>query len=642
MTLMSLLWRPLGRPARALILGLARCLLLLPLCMPWHAAHAEAGFLEPGQAFRLSARASDARTVELHWEIAQGYYLYRERFAIAALPAAVELGEPAYPAGKVKFDETFQKDVETYRGAVQVSLPVVTAPAEFKLAVTSQGCADQGLCYPPRQQSLRVQVRDGAIVAVNLLDDATAASWSPPEAGPAQALVAGPARTAAPIQPAGLLALAGGGTSGFGAALQSGSLWTVAGVFLLAGVLLSFTPCVLPMVPILSSIIVGQGGPVSRARGLTLSLAYALGMALVYTAFGVAAGLAGEGLAAALQTPWVLGGFALLLVALSLSMFGVYELQLPSALQTRLSSSSGRLPGGRLGAVFVMGGVSALIVGPCVAAPLAGALLYISQTRDVVLGGLALFAMAVGMSVPLLLVGVSAGSLLPRAGAWMDGVKRLFGVLLVAVAIWMVTPVLPPWAVMLAWGSLLLLCAVGLRLFDPLPPQAGFWPRLGKGVGLVLALAGAAQLVGAFSGARNPLQPLAHLSRAQAGSSSAEAPSLAFRRIKTVAELDEALRTAGRPVMLDFYADWCVSCKEYERYTFRDAQVQARLSKVLLLQADVTANDDDDKALLKRFSLFGPPGIMFFDGQGQELAEQRVIGYQPADQFLESLTAAGL
>jgi thiol:disulfide interchange protein DsbD len=335
-------------------------------------------------------------------------------------------------------------------------------------------------------------------------------------------------------------------------------------------------------------------------------------------------------------------------VLLSLSMFGFYELQLPSALQSRLTEGSSRMQGGNYAGVFVMGGISALIVGPCVAAPLAGALVYISQTRDVVIGGVALFALACGMSVPLLLVGLSAGSLLPRAGSWMEDVKRFFGALLIAVAIWMVTPVLPTWVVMVLWGVMLLVSATYLHVFDRLADNASGLRRLAKGLGVVLALGGAAQIVGALSGGHDVLQPLGHLAARAGGgagmgtANAATVEGLAFKRIKSVAELDAITAAAGKPVMLDFYADWCVSCKEMERFTFRDERVRTRLANTVLLQADVTANNDDDKALLKRFGLFGPPGIVFYDRGGQLLANPRVIGYQDGDAFLASLSTAGI
>jgi thiol:disulfide interchange protein DsbD len=410
---------------------------------------------------------------------------------------------------------------------------------------------------------------------------------------------------------------------GIASMLQGGRLLAIVPAFVLLGLGLAFTPCVLPMVPILSSIIVGEG-QVARSRGFILSLAYSLGMAIVYTILGVAAGLVGEGLSAALQNPWVLGAFALLIVAMALSMFGVYQLQLPAALQTRLAGASGRQAPGKLAGVFAMGAISALIVGPCVAAPLAGALVYISQTRDVVIGGAALFAMAIGMSIPLLLVGLSAGSLLPRAGAWMDAVKRFFGVLMLAMALWLVAPVIPGAAQMLLWAALLL--GYGFYLLR----ARGHWAAMA--LGAAVALLGALQLVGVASGGRDALAPLAHL---RAG---AAQPPLAFTRIKTVGQLDAALaRTGGKTAMLDFYADWCVSCKEMEKLTFIDPAVKAKLANTVLLQVDVTANDADDKAMLKRFGLFGPPGIILFDRAGREIGDSRVIGYQDARKFLASL-----
>ncbi len=624
--------------------------LMLALVAAWQPARAAEEFLEPDQAFKFSARAADTRNIEIRFDIAKGYHLYKERISFEATPASVVLGQPAMPAAIKKFDENFGKDVEVYHDTLLITVPVQAAPAEFKLNVASQGCAEKGLCYPPRTQSLKVTVTGGAVAAVQKLSDDEAARFEPAASATAQLLqgaaVAASTATPSASQPAAAKpAAAEGGAMDIKAALNSGSLLTVVGVFLAAGLLLSMTPCVLPMVPILSSIIVGEGENVSRVRGFSLALAYSLGMAMVYTGFGVAAGLAGEGLAAALQKPGVLLSFGALLVALSLSMFGFYELQMPSFIQSRLTEKSSQVQGGSYAGVFAMGGMSALIVGPCVAAPLAGALVYISQTKDVLLGGLALFSLASGMSVPLLLVGLSAGSLLPRAGGWMEGVKHFFGVMLIAVAIWMITPVLPAWLVMLAWAALLLVSAAFMHVFDSLPVHASGGARFIKGVGVIVAIAGGAQLVGALSGGADPVQPLAHLiSHANASGAAAapEAKGPTFKRIKTVADLDAAVASAGKPVMLDFFADWCVACKEFEKFTFHDPRVQAKLANVLLLQVDVTANSADDKALMKRFSLFGPPGIIFFDAKGQEQSGARVIGYQPADTFLKSLAAAGI
>ena len=428
----------------------------------------------------------------------------------------------------------------------------------------------------------------------------------------------------APVAAATTAAAAPANDSGrLEAALKTGSLLVILPLFALLGLGLSFTPCVLPMVPILSSIIVGEGDRSNRKRGLLLSVTYALGMAIVYTALGVAAGLAGEGLSAALQNPWVLGSFGALMVLLSLSMFGFYELQVPAALQSKLSSVSNQQSSGKLAGVFVMGAFSALIVGPCVAAPLAAALVYISQTRDVFIGGSALFAMAVGMSVPLILVGASAGALLPKAGKWMDAVKRFFGVLMLAMALWLVSPVLSPVVQMMGWAALL----VGYGMYLLL--NSAKWPA--KALGVVAVALGVVQLGGMVTGGRDPLAPLAHVT-------GSKDQHLAFQRIKTVAQLDAILaQTGGKTVMLDFYADWCVSCKEMEKLTFVDPQVQAKLANTLLLQVDVTANDADDKAMLKRFGLFGPPGIILFDAQGREIGGSRVIGYQNAAKFAQSL-----
>jgi thiol:disulfide interchange protein DsbD len=391
------------------------------------------------------------------------------------------------------------------------------------------------------------------------------------------------------------------------------------------------------MIPILSGIIAGQGHKASHARGFALSLAYVLGMALTYAAVGVAAGLSGTLISAALQNPWVLGAFALVFVVLSFSMFGFYELQLPTALQSKLSEESGHLQGGRGLGVFAMGALSALIVGPCVAAPLAGALLYIGQTGDAVLGGTALFVMALGMGMPLLAVGVAGGSLLPKTGPWMEGVKKGFGVLLLATALWLISPVIPALAQMLGWAALFIIPAIYLHALDPLPPRAKGWQRFWKGIGIVMLLTGAALLAGALAGNRDPLQPLAGL-RGQA--LAAEARKLPFEPVRSVAELDNRLAAVDRPVMLDFYADWCVSCKEMERFTFADPAVQAKLAGFTLLKADVTANTPEDKALLARFGLFGPPGIIFFSPGGKEIAGLRVIGYQKAAVFMKQLERA--
>ena len=609
-----------------------RLLLALLLLGIAQAGRAADEFLPPEQAFQVTARAVDDRTVEVSFQAARGYYLYRDQFKFAA--AGATLGAPSLPPGKVKFDETFQKNVETYRDTLRVAIPVQQGERAFRLIATSQGCADAGLCYPPMPSGFTVSLAgfggDGSVKPLGPSEMAALES--------AGGAISAPPATTSTTAAAAAATPAAGDASPLGSALREGRFWPVVGVFFLAGVLLSLTPCVLPMLPIVSSIIAGHGTEVSRGRGLALAASYSFGMALVYTALGVAAGLAGEGLAAALQTPWVLMAFALALVLLSLSMFGVYELRLPSAFTHRMTQASQRLPAGRVAGVCAMGGVSALIVSPCVAAPLAGALVYLSQTRDVWLGGTALFSLAVGMSVPLLLVGASAGALLPRAGAWMDEVKRVFGLLLLGVALYIVQTVLPAALVLVLWGALAIAAAV--LLIAPGRGHRGqisghVWRRVGAAL---FGVVGLLQLVGAASGGTDPLQPLAHLARG--GEGAGMMPR--FVAVRSVDELDAALRDAGRPVMLDFYADWCVSCKEMERFTFTDAAVQAKLGGALLLKADVTQNSPADRALLKRFGLFGPPGTIFFDGRGREVADARVIGFQNTRRFLETLRTAGL
>lgn len=554
-------------------------------------------FLPPEQAFAFNARMRDTSTIEVSFRIADGYYMYRDKIMVSAEGAT--LGKFEIPRGKIKFDPNFEKELETFRQQLILQIPV-QASGPFRLKVTSQGCADQGLCYPPMDSA----------VQLSPLSSTTATSAGSPDRNGSSAGV-----LAAPVA---------GEMSQIQSSLASGRLLLILPLFLLLGLGLSFTPCVLPMVPILSFIIAGEGATTSRQRGFVLALAYSLGMAIVYTALGIAAGLIGEGLSAALQKPLVLGAFAVLMALMALSMFDLYQFQVPASMQLALTQFSERQRGGKLVGVFVMGAISALIVGPCVAAPLAGALVYISQTRDVIVGGSALFAMAVGMSLPLLLVGASAGSLLPKAGAWMQTVKVFFGVLMLAMALWMVSSLIPAWLLMTGWG--LLAAGYGASLLRT--RALGWRAHL---IGSIFLLLGAVQWIGVATGARDPWSPLAKL-RGQSHHATA------FTRIQNAAALDQALaNTAGRRVLLDFYADWCVSCIEMEKLTFSDPAVKAKLDEMLLLQVDVTGNTDDDKALLKRFGLFGPPGILFFDARGQELPAARVIGFQATSDFLHSL-----
>ena len=593
--------------------------LLLMLAIP--AAQAEEPqFLDPEKAFAMTARAAGSDQVEVRFDIAEGYYLYQDKLKFSASTGAVA-GTPVLPQPLLKHDQFQNREKAIYRQQLVFNLPVQHQGQPFTLTVSAQGCADAGLCYPPFRQSAQLTL-PAAGTPVALASAAAAPSVAPSAASTGQPAI---------VDESGRVnALLGGGNIAL----------TLASFFGF-GLLLALTPCVFPMIPILSGIIVGHGSHISKRRAFSLSLTYVLGMAVTYTLAGVAAGLSGTLLSNALQNVWVLSGFALVFVVLSLSMFDVYQLQLPAGVQGRLSQTANN-QGGSVTGVALMGALSALIVGPCVAAPLAGALLYIAQTGDALLGGAALFCLALGMGAPLLAVGVAARSLLPKAGAWMENVKKLFGVMLLAVAIWIVSPVASPLFIMLAIATLALFCGIFLHALDPLPVQAGARQRLGKGIGVIAVTVGLALLVGVLAGSRDPLQPLAFLratAYADGGSGAVVANQpTAFTRVLSTQDLDTTVASAQQPVLLDFYADWCVSCKEMEHLTFSDPAVRKHLEKLTLVQADVTANGDSDKALLQRFGLFGPPAVILLDGAGNEIT--RVIGFQDAETFTQTLENA--
>ncbi|MBY8607064.1 protein-disulfide reductase DsbD [Burkholderia arboris] len=581
-------------------------------------ARAADDFLDPSVAFKFSASESPGQ-VDVRFKIANGYYMYRERFVFAVKSGQATLGEPQFPAGHVKFDQTFQKNVETYRDEVIVHVPVKQAAGPFELAVTSQGCADEGICYPPAEHVMKV---DGAALGATSSsggDTAAAGSWfdKVTSADFAQSL------------------------------LEGHGFFTIVALYFVAGVVLSLLPCSYPMIPIVSAIIIGQGTRATHARGFALSLTYVVGMALVYTVLGIAAALVGQSLGAWLQNPWVLGAFGVLLTAFAVSLISGKDFALPARWQNGAAEASSARQGGHFVAVAAMGALSALVVGACMTAPLFAVLAFIAHTGNALLGGAALFAMGLGLGVPLLVVGVGAGTVLPRAGAWMDGVKVFFGIVLLAAALWIVWPVLAGGLKMVLAALWLLIAAAALGLFTPNAGAASIWRRLGRGVGAALAIWAATLLVGLAAGSTDPVKPLAVLAArtvASGGAATAGAAAAqdgpAFASVRSSGELDTLLKTSGQPVMLDFYADWCVSCKEMEHLTFTDARVQARLAQLHLVRADVTANNPDDQALLKRFNLFGPPGIIFFDRSGNEIG--RVVGYQAAETFLRSLDRAAV
>ena len=569
--------------------------------------------LEPDQAFQFNMNVADANTVIAYWQIAPDHYLYRGKISFElADDQTVQLGQAELPAGEKKHDEFFG-DIEVYHDHVEARIPLIRTslePTTIQLTTTYQGCAEKtGICYPPIKKTLSLALP----VATSL---AATETVSPVIATQTEVISE---------------------QDQIAASLASGNTLLIILTFFGFGLLLAFTPCVFPMIPILSSIIVGQGQSITTRKAFFMSLTYVLAMALTYTVAGVIAGWFGENLQAAFQNPWVLGSFAAIFVALSLSMFGFYELQMPSALQSRLTEISNRQQGGTLVGVAIMGFLSALIVGPCVAAPLAGALIYIGQTGDAVLGGAALFALSLGMGAPLIAIGTSAGKLLPRAGGWMDAIKAVFGVLLLAVAIWMLERVIPPTVTMLLWAILLIVSAVYMKALDSLSADSSGWQKLWKGIGVVLLVLGTLQLIGAAAGGRDYMQPLKGLQLGVGGSGVSSEQHLAFKRIKSVDDLQGELakaRSQGKLVMLDFYADWCVYCKDYEKYVFTDPRVQKALSNVVLLQADVTANDEQDKSLLKHVNVTAPPAILFFDTHSTEMRGYRVVGSMDADEFL--------
>lgn len=565
--------------------------------------------LEPDDAFKFFAEVNDQQHIILNWQIADGYYLYQQQVEVTVInPQSIQLEAIEFPKGKRKVDEIFGDTVVYYhdlRLTQRLTNPLVKA-TNVTLNIRFQGCADIGVCYPPMNKTVSLSLQPTNHLNIT----------QPTKPTPSN------------ISEQGRIAKA----------LVDNTVWLTALTFLGFGLLLSLTPCVFPMIPILSGIIIGHGKSLTTRKAFYLSFSYVFASAITYALFGILAGLFGSNLQATFQNPWILSIFSGLFVLLALSMFGLYQIQLPNALQSKLSQLSQHQKNGSLWGSAIMGILSTLIVGPCVAAPLAGVLIYIGQTGDAVLGGLALFSLGLGMGIPLLIIGVSAGKLLPKAGHWMEPIKYFFGVLLLAVAIWLVERILPASITLLLWASLFIICAIYLNALDRLPENSSGWQKLSKGVGAILMIYGVILMLGAASGGSNPLKPLANFSLSQKNNTLQH--SLPFKRIQNIDDLQAALQLASQNkqfVMLDFYADWCVSCKEMEAFTFSEPSIQQALKNTQLLQADVTKNNEEDRALLNAFSLIGPPAILFFSPNGTEIKQHRVIGYMAADDFLKQL-----
>jgi len=590
----------------------------------------EEEFLEPDVAFVVTVTEANQASIKTNWLIQDGYYLYKDKISVTpADESQITLGEIPLPAGEQKEDEYFGT-IYSLENEFNAEIPITKLAANTKavdLVIKYQGCAKAGLCYPPITKNISVNLAaTDAVAASSNLDESDDGAASPSSTGTEfqseQDKIA--------------------------STLADGNLWTTMLVFFGLGLLLAFTPCVFPMIPILSSIIVGQGENLSTSKAFSLSLVYVMAMAVTYTLAGMGAGYFGENVQIWFQTPWVIYVFAGIFVLLSLAMFGFYELQMPSGIQSKLNTISSSQEGGTYVGAGIMGFLSALIVGPCVTAPLIGALIYISETGNVWFGGLALFALSMGMGAPLLAIGTSAGKLLPKAGAWMDTVKGVFGVLMLGLAIWLLSRILSAEIILLLTGALLIVSAIYMGAWESIKEGASGWHKFSKGVGLIAFVYGAILVIGAASGGTDLLQPLKGLKAGnlQIASNSqelnkAEANEFKFKYFKSVADLDAHIseaNEAGKPVFVDFYADWCVYCKQLDRETFPNKNVQAALGDFVLLKADVTDNDELDKALLKKLGLIGPPALLFYDTSGNEHRNFRIVSFIEAEKLVAHIS----
>ncbi len=567
--------------------------------------------LDPEIAFRVIADIDSNNKLVLNWEIEPGYYLYKNKFSVEPANPSINLGNYIFPKGKEKDDPAFGL-VEVYYGKNNVSIPFQVRDAilkDFDLNVAYQGCKEDSVCYPPIKKSLAVTI-PASFTFPGISGGLTGTSNQAPSISEQDEITQ---------------------------KLKDKSLLINILSFFGFGFLLALTPCVFPMIPILSGIIVGEGDRITRTRAMLLSTSYIIAMALTYSVLGILAGMFSFNLQAASQNIWVLSFFSGVFVLLALSMFGFYQLQLPHSWQSKLSANQNEASRGTLKGAAIMGVLSAIIVGPCVAPPLAGALLYISQTGDALLGGVALFAMGLGFGVPLFVVGATSGELLPRAGLWMENIKHAFGVIMLGVAIWFLERVLPASFTLILWGALFVTTATFIGALDRIEPITTHWQRFSKGLGIVALVYGIVLVVAAAHGNGTVLEPFRNVSSVVAED------KLAFKMISNLEDLDKELqqaRSENKSVMLDFYADWCVVCHEMERYTFTDPVVQKTLQQVVLLKIDVTNNNDNDKAFLKHFDLFGPPAIIFFNSESEEIKSHRLVGFVEAKSFVTHINQA--
>lgn len=573
-------------------------------------------FLPLEEAFILTAEVVDSSAI-VRFELADDIYVYTDKVTVEITPNEnVGMGTFVLPQGS-----EHDGDIAYFNGQT-LSIPLEklsqgSGLAAFELLVNYQGCSEKGLCYEPSTQSFALEVDLSALATAGMAPVTDLALIADKELSEAA--------NDDPIT----------------ALLSGGNLLYILGGFFIFGLLLSLTPCVFPMVPILSSVIISHGSEITTKKAFFLSMVYVQAMAITYTVAGVVAGLSGAGVQAAFQTPWVIVAFSAVFILLALSMFGLFEIQMPQGLQSYLNrKTEGRGKG--YTSIAIMGLLSALIVGPCVAAPLAAALGFISQSGDAFLGGMALYALSMGMGIPLLIVGTGAGKFMPRPGSWMEAVKSVFGVMMLAVAIWMLSRVLDNSIIIFMWSALAMFVAVNIGAFES-KNEAYCNPCYAaqKSIGMMVFLVAIVLFIGAATNASNVMNPLEKLlpsqTRVLAGSQVQNAEN-SFVTVHSVSELDALIaRSAGKKIMLDFYADWCTSCKELEHLTFSNAEVINALKEYVLIQADVTANTDEEKALSRHFGVFGPPAMIFFDEKGTELTKERIIGFLPPEELLKKL-----
>ncbi len=592
----------------------------------------QADFLNVDEAFVFNFGSAN-EGLDLNWSIAKDYYLYKERFKFEVLSingvTPARLNEARFSRSGTPEDDPYFGRVHIFQDELNVLLPITLASghSQAEIKVTYQGCAKAGLCYPPKHQVITYIPKINTVVK----DTVETTPFKNKRSANFQ-------QKDSIVQTDNL-----DDSAGVFSFLERSNLLSIIGVFFLLGLGLTFTPCVFPMIPIITSIIAGQEKP-TMMRSATLALSYILGMTITYAAAGVLTGMLGAGanIQAALQTPTLLVAFASIFVLLALSMFGLYELQLPAFLRDKLNNTSQNLSGGHITSVFLIGALSALVVSPCVSAPLAGALLYISSTGDALIGGASLLALGLGMGIPLFIIAIGGGKLMPKAGAWMDTIKQVFGVMLIGVAIWLLSRALPETLGLILWSVFLFVSATQLGAFET---ATSGWEKTSKGLGLVLSLYAAALFIGGLTGSSNALQPLEKLTRTSSSTIAIAKTNslLPFTTIYSIDELDQQhsiAKASNKPLLLDIYADWCISCKVMEAQIFPKEDIAALMSKFHLVKADVTANTNENKKLLDKFALFGPPSILFFNPRGDHLEGIKIVGEISKSGYKERLLLA--